>query len=293
MAKVNSEYPKANKQLTDAQLKKIASNQYQEETAEQEESTNKFPTEIIDLPSKGLVYPPDSPLSSGQIEMKYMTAREEDILTTQSYIKKGVVLDKLFRSLIIGNGKGKKVNYNDLIIGDKNAVMIAARVLGYGKEYTVKVTNPSGEEQEELLDLTQFSHNEINKGILTPGINNFEFTLPASKRSLTFKILTHKDSEAIDTEIKSLSKLKDGYGSHQLTTRLIHCITSVDGDDSPGTIRKLVKEELLAIDSKALRDYMKKIAPDVDLTINLTDNETGEPFTASLPITVEFFWPSV
>jgi len=293
MAKINSEYPKANKQLTDDQLKKIATEQYQEQKSDQEASTNKFPTEIIDLPSKGLVYPPDNPLSSGQIEMKYMTAREEDILTTQSYIKKGVVLDKLFRSLIIGNGKGQKVNYNDLIIGDKNAVMIAARVLGYGKDYTVKVTTPSGEEQEELLDLTQFDHKEINEDVITPGINNFEFNFPASKRSITFKILTHKDSEAIDKEIKALAKIKDGYGSHQLTTRLIHCITSVDGDDSSGVIRKLVKEELLAIDSKALRDYMTKISPDVDLTINLTDNETGEPFTANLPININFFWPSV
>jgi hypothetical protein len=96
-----------------------------------EENKFKFPTEMVDLPSKGLIYPEDSPLAEGKIEMKYMTAREEDILTNQAYIKQGTVLDKLLQSLII-----TKINYDDLILGDKNALFIAARVLGYGKDYT-------------------------------------------------------------------------------------------------------------------------------------------------------------
>ena len=90
-----------------------------------------IPTEIIDLPSKGLIYPAENPLSSGKIEMKYMTAKEEDILTNQSYIQKGTVLDKLLQALIVS-----KINYNDLIVGDKNAIMVAARILGYGKDYS-------------------------------------------------------------------------------------------------------------------------------------------------------------
>ena len=89
-----------------------------------------IPTETIDLPSKGLIYPSDNPLSSGKIEMKYMTAKEEDILTNQNYIQKGIVLDKLLQALIVS-----KINYSDLIVGDKNAIMVAARVLGYGKDY--------------------------------------------------------------------------------------------------------------------------------------------------------------
>jgi hypothetical protein len=91
----------------------------------------KFPTEEIELPSKGLVYPNDNPLSSGKVEMKYMTAKEEDILTNQAYIRKGTVLDKLLKSLIID----KKINIDDLIVGDKNSLLIASRILGYGKEY--------------------------------------------------------------------------------------------------------------------------------------------------------------
>ena len=289
MPTVNDDYPIKNTDMSDEQVKAMATEQF----AHKETETQKFPTEIIDLPSKGLLYPDGHPLRSGKIEMKYMTAREEDILTTQSYIKQGVVLDKLFRALIVGNGEGVQINYGDLLTGDKNAVMIAARVLGYGKDYTIKVQNPSGTEQEEKIDLTKFEHKELREDLITPGTNEFEFELPASKRTVTFKILNHRDSLEIDKEIKSLQKIKDQYGSKQLTTRLFHTITSVDGDESKSAIRNFVKNELLAIDSRALRDFIAEISPDVDLKIDLFDAENGELFSVNMPIGVDFFWPSV
>ncbi len=89
------------------------------------ESKFKLPTETVDLPSKGLLYPEDSPLAKGTIEMKYMTAKEEDILTNQNYISDGTVIDKLLQSLIVTEG----VNFNELLVGDKNAIMVAARIL--------------------------------------------------------------------------------------------------------------------------------------------------------------------
>jgi len=290
--KVNDDYP-GKAPMSDKQLKDIATAQYVSKATESDTTTHKFPTEIVELPSKGLLYPAESSLSSGKLEMKYMTAKEEDILTTQSYIKQGVVLDKLFRSLIVGNGEGKPVNYNELLIGDKNAVMIAARVLGYGKDYTCKVTTPSGEQQDATIDLTSFDDKPLDESLYTKGINNFEFLLPASQRKVTFKILNHKDNAAVDLELKSVKKIKDGYGSKELTTRLIHAITSLDGDDDRSKIRGFVKNELLAIDSRALRDNMRKMGPDVDLTVEIIDQETGEPFEITLPITANFFWPSV
>ena len=292
--KVNDDYP-GKAPMSDKELKDIATAQYVSKANESNDSneTHKFPTEIVDLPSKGLLYPEDNPLASGKIEMKYMTAREEDILTTQSYIKQGVVLDKLFKALIVGNGEGKAVNYNDLLVGDKNAVMIAARVLGYGKDYTVKIQTPSGESQEETLDLTSFMDKEFDESLITKGVNSFEFTLPTSKRTITFKVLSHRDNEGVEKELKALKKIKDGYGSKELTTRLIHAITSIDGEDKPGTIRNFVKNELLAIDSRAIRDYMRKVSPDLDLKTEIVDQETGDPFDITLPITTDFFWPSV
>ena len=143
-----------------------------------------FPTEEVTLPSKGLIYPKDNPLSKGVLEMKYMTAKEEDILTNESYIKNGTVIDKLLKSLII-----TPIDYNDIIIGDKNAIMIAARVLGYGKDYTFTYDG-----EEHTVDLTEVKDKELEeKNLLSKGQNEFEFTLPTTKKSITFKILTHGD----------------------------------------------------------------------------------------------------
>jgi hypothetical protein len=125
-----------------------------------EENKFKFPTEMVELPSKGLIYPKDNPLSSGTIEMKYMTAKEEDILTNQNYIKQGIVLEKLLKSLIVS-----KIDYDDLIVGDKNMVMVAARILGYGKDYSFKFKNElTGKEEEYTADLTELKDNE-NKNL--------------------------------------------------------------------------------------------------------------------------------
>ena len=114
--RVSDDYP--GKNVTDKQLKELAVQQFEEKKSEESKSYN-FPTEVVELPSKGLLYPKDNPLSSGKVEMKYMTAREEDILTTPSLIKQGIVLDKLFRALIVGNGEGHKINYADLLSVDK------------------------------------------------------------------------------------------------------------------------------------------------------------------------------
>ena len=144
-----------------------------------EENKFKFPTEIVDLPSKGLIYPEGSSLSKGKIEMKYMTAREEDILTNQSYIKQGTVLDKMLQSLIITN-----INYDDLIVGDKNALFIAARILGYGGNYTFEYDG-----QSHTVDLSTLNNKEFDESLITKGINEFHFTLPYSETKITFKIL--------------------------------------------------------------------------------------------------------
>ena len=157
-----------------------------------------FPTEEVTLPSKGLIYPKDNPLSKGVLEMKYMTAKEEDILTNESYIKNGTVIDKLLKSLII-----TPIDYNDIIIGDKNAIMIAARVLGYGKDYTFTYDG-----EEHTVDLTEVKDKELEeKNLLSKGQNEFEFTLPTTKKAITFKILTHGDERKIENEIKGIKKV--------------------------------------------------------------------------------------
>ena len=281
---VNEDYPKTNKPMSDNQLKKIAEAQYKAEKASETKAKD-FPTEIVQLPSKGKFYPEGHALSTGKIEMKYMTAKEEDILTNQSYIKNGVVLDKLFRALIV-----TPVNYNDVLLGDKNAIMVAARVLGYGKDYEIAVTDEDGNKQKQTIDLTQLKDKELDWDRFE-NEDAFEFQLPVSKRKITVCHLTHGIQRKIDAELKGLKKLKKE--SADLTTRLKYQITSVDGDDNNAVIRKFVDNELLAIDSRALRKFIESITPDIDLKIDCLSEETGEPFRSSVNIGLDFFWPDV
>jgi hypothetical protein len=243
----------------------------------------KFPSEIVDLPSKGLIYPKDNPLSSGKIEMKYMTAKEEDILTNTNYISKGIVIDKLLESLIITN-----INYDDLITGDKNALLIAARVLGYGKDYTFNGYNPSTKSVEAItVDLTTLPDKNLNpKDLKEEGVNEFDFTLPTSKTNITFKALNHKDEKSITKEIEGLKKLKKDV-IPEATTRLKYIITSIDGDRESKTIREYIDNYLLAKDARALREEVRRVSPDVELKTYVDDVEEA----INVPVDVTFFWP--
>lgn len=243
----------------------------------------KFPTEIVELPSKGLVYPKDNPLSSGKIEMKYMTAREEDILTNQNYIQKGVVLDKLIESLIVS-----KINYNDIVVGDKNALLIASRVLGYGKDYSFKgYSRAEGTIKEFKIDLTTLKDKNLSKkDLIEVGVNEFNFELPHTKKVITFKLLTHGDEKSIEKEIAGQNKIRPN-SNPEVSTRLKYTITSVDGDSEKKTIREFVDFQLLARDSKSLRDEVKRVSPDVDLKYTGEDGEED----INIPINLNFFWP--
>lgn len=256
-----------------------------------------FPTEVIELPSRGLIYPLDNPLSSGKIEMKYMTAKEEDILTTQSYIKDGSVLDRLFQSLIVSNGEGLPIKYVDLVTGDKNAIMIAARILGYGKDYEVEITDPfSDKKQKDVIDLTQFDNKPYDGSTQTElNKNQYEFKLPRSERYLTFMAMTESKERKVKYDLEEITKanrkIKDET-SRELTTRLKTMILSVDGDSDQRVINHFVDNELFAVDSKALRGYIAKVIPDIDLTYEFVSEETGERREIGLPLDITFFWPN-
>jgi hypothetical protein len=238
----------------------------------------KLPTETIELPSKGLLYPSDSPLASGTIEMKYMTAKEEDILTNQSYIQNGTVLDKLLQSLIV-----TKISYDDLLIGDKNAIMIAARILGYGKDYKFIYRG-----EEETVDLSQIENAPLHEEIQKATSNEFAFTLPGSGNNITFKLLTHGDEKKIEHETKGLAKINKN-NSSTITTRLKYQILSVNGETEKPKIREFVDNYLLAQDSRALRERIKELSPDVDLTFFPENGDNR----VDIPIGLNFFWPDL
>jgi hypothetical protein len=250
----------------------------QQEQVQQQPPQFKFPTETVELPSKGLLYPEGHPLSSGKIEMKYMTAKEEDILTNQNYISQGIVLDKLLQSLIV-----TKVNYDDLLVGDKNAIMIASRILGYGKDYEYSY---NGEEQ--TIDLTTLENKPLDESLFTKGQNEFEFQLPYSKTNVTFRIMDGHLEKKIEAEIKGLKKINKT-SSPELSTRMKYLITSVEGDRDSKSIRNFVDNYLLARDSRALRQHISDFQPDIDLEVTILSQ--GESKVIDLPIGVNFFFP--
>jgi len=245
----------------------------------------KIPTETVTLPSKGLVYPETSLLSKGEIEMRYMSAKDEDILTNINFIKQGTAIDKLLKSLIV-----TPIDIDDMVLGDKNAILFAARILGYGKDYSFKFRNEStGKDEEYTVDLTQLIEKEIDENLFEKGKNEFTFSLPKTGNVVTFKLLTGKDEKAIDAEIKGLQKL-DANGSFENTTRLKHMITSVNGKGDAVSIRDFVDNYLLAPDSRALKAYYNEISPDIDTTITI-DKDGYVQEGVVINIGINFFWP--
>jgi hypothetical protein len=245
-------------------------------------------TEILDLPSKGWYYPTENLLSKGSIEIRYMGAREEDILTSTNLIKKGVAIDMVLKNVIVS-----KINYDDLLIGDKNALMVATRVLGYGKDYQIQLTCPSCEKkQTRTVDLSNLEHKTVDFESTEKGKNEFEFELPSGTK-ITFKFLTSGDELAIDAEVSGLKKMNSSY-SPDLSTRMKKLITSVNGKRDVASINKFVNEELVASDSLSLRKHLAKVQPGIELSFDFTcENNDGCGYEEkmAIPLTVEFFWP--
>jgi hypothetical protein len=250
------------------------------------ESKFKLPTETVTLPSKGLLYPTENPLSKGEIEMSYMSAKHEDILTNSNYIKNGTVIDKLLQALIV-----TPINFNDLLVGDKNALLFAARILGYGKDYPIQFYNTATKQLDDYtVDLTTLEEKPFDESLITPGVNEFSFTLPQSKNLVTFKLLTHGDEKSIEQELKGLKKIHPN-DSFDVTTRFKYIITSVEGLRDKKDIREFVDTALTAQDSRSLREYYAKISPDINTMITIDkDGYTQEG--VDVPIGINFFWPN-
>lgn len=237
-----------------------------------------FPTEVISLPSRGKLYPEDSPLRKGTIEMRYMSAKDEDILTNQNFIEKGVVVDKLLQSLIAD----KSIDYNQLLLGDKNALLVAARVLGYGKDYTFMY-----KDEEVTVDLSEIKDKPLHPEVEAATENKFKTVLPISGKVIEFKLLTHGDDQAIERELAGLRKM--GGAAPELSTRLKYTILSIDGNQDKAAVRAFVDKEMMAGDSRYLRNKIAELQPDVDLTFIPEGSNKPVPIVISL----NFLYPDV
>ena len=241
-----------------------------------------FPTETIDLPSGGKLYPEGSPLRSGKVDVKYMTAKEEDILTSTNLIQKGVVIDKLMESLIVTKG----VKPNDLLIGDLNAVMIASRILAYGKDYPIQlICSVCGKKIDHTVDLATLD-------TITPEVEavdgEYQVTLPTGV-VVTFRLLTRGDEKDIQTEVESLKKF-NGAVESESTTRLKYMITSVNGNRDKKIIREF-SEAMIIRDVRAFREHVKQVSPDVNFELEVGCTNCQNQIKARMPFGANFFWP--
>lgn len=253
------------------------------------QTTYDYPSEVIDLPSGGLLYPDGHPLSGGTIEIKYMTAREEDILTSQNLVNRGIVLDKLFESIILSD-----VDPNDIVVGDKNAVYLASRIMAYGPEYQARIRCPEcGTNQTIEVDLSALENKQVepppSRG------NQFGLKLPQSGKEITFKVLTHGDSKAIDQEIEQWDKLNESnveVPRSEMSIRYKYIITSVDGETNKAKIKRFVTDGLTIRDARELMKRVKAVSPGVDQTFDFECSRCDYAERVKIPFGIDFFWPT-
>lgn len=241
----------------------------------------KFPTETIDLPSGGKLYPEGTPLRSGRLDIKYMTAKEEDILTSTNLIQKGIVIDKLMESLVVTPG----VKPEDLLIGDLNAAMVAARILAYGKDYPIEIGCSScGAKFEHVVDLSKLDTIEPTD---VSENGEYKVTLPTGVE-VTFRLLTRADEKDIVEEVNALKKFNNVVS--ESTTRLKYMITSFNGNRDKKDIREF-SETMIIRDVRALRDAYKKVSPDVNFDLDMKCDVCDTLIKVRMPFGANFFWP--
>jgi len=250
------------------------------------------PTEFVELPSKGKYYPENHPLhDQDSIEIKQMTAKEEDLLTSRTLLKKGVALDRLIASLIVD----KRINPDTMLVGDRNAIIISARVSGYGNVYTTNVTCPQcSSNQEFSFDLNKaniFSgDSEDMKEWDTSdnGDGTFDISLPRSRVAVTFKLVTGREERALFTGVESDRRQKKH--EKNVTRQLANTVIAVNGDSSPQAIKYLV-DNIPSMDSRHFRHAYKRVAPTVDLSQHFECAHCEFAQEMEVPLTADFFWP--
>lgn len=243
--------------LNNQNIVELAKKQYETQ------QRGKLPTVIVQLPSAGKIYPESHPLRSGQIEMRYMTAYDEDILTNISYIETGVVFDKLLESIII-----TPVNVDDIKTPDKDALIINARILAYGAEYPVQITNPK---TKKLIKHSIILTNLKNKPFDLQSDENGEFRYKENGYDIKFTFINKNISELTVSEF------------------LLETITEINGSREKSDIEQFIRYEFLSKDAKAFRNYISKNQPGIDMTYDF-EGEDGSTFNSTFPIGPDLFW---
>jgi len=247
-----------------------------------------IPTAVVPLPSRGSIYDDNSGLANLEsLEIRAMTAKEEDILTSRALIKKGTVINELIKSCLID----KKIRVNQMIAGDRNAIMVALRVTGYGADYKVDVDCPScAETSTQSFDLATLPIKRLGAQPLEPNTNMFEFQLPVSGKRVQFKFLTGVDEREMEVTAERKKKLLKTQVDSLITSRLIQAITSIEGVTDKNKISAFIRV-MPAGDSRALRKYFDDIEPGIDMQSWISCPNCSEESQVRMPLGASFFWP--
>jgi hypothetical protein len=276
-------------EITEVNLrKKESQKEFQKIPEEFIERKPEVTSDLVKLPSKGKLYPVTSSLHGADtIEIRHMTGLEEDILTTRSLLRSGKAIDKVLKNCILD----KSVNIDDLIIGDKNAIMIALRTVSYGPEYQIEVECPScGEKDIFEFDLSILEMNTLDIEPVEPGVNKFEFKLPVSDKTIFFKFLASGEDKQLNELQDIMRKKANVQVDSNVTSSLKATIVAVEGIEDKKVISDFC-ERIHVRDSKALRKYIDKVRPDVIMKQQFSCKSCGDSREVNVPITTEFFWP--
>ena len=248
-----------------------------------------IPVESVPLPSRGLVYSPDSPLfNSETIDITAMTAREEDILMSSALIRQGKVVSQLLASCIAN----KKIDPDEMLSGDRNAVMIAIRITGYGAEYAVNATCPHcSARSRQVFNLAELGIKRLSLKPVVEGGSIFEYTLPVTGKTVHFKFLTGREESERSLMIERMKKMTSGQAvDRDVTSRLEYQIVAVDGIDDGNAVRQFISK-MPAMDSRSLRKFINDNEPGVDMEVDMKCGECLKHGRVALPIGANFFWP--
>ena len=246
-----------------------------------------IPTELVPLPSGGKIYPEGSPLfGKDTLEIRPMTAREEDILTSRALIKKGTVISELIKSCLVD----KTIDPTTMIAGDRNALMTSLRITGYGSEYKAEVQCPECKEMsKQAFDLSQLPIKRLETDPAEVGQNLFKFVLPFTKKTVSFKFLDGADENEI-SKLQERAKKSGSKNSNMVTLRYRYQIQAVDAITDKTKIQMFIRN-MPARDSRALRAYIDSIEPGIEMKSWMECPMCGEESEVRMPLGASFFWP--
>jgi len=250
------------------------------------------PTEFVELPSQGKFYPEDHPLYGQEsLEIRFMTAKDEDILTSQSLLRKGLALDRFLQNIIID----KKVKVNDLLVCDKNALVVKARITGYGPLYQTKISCPAcGTSQDHEFNLDDVkvvtADDIVEQGASLDENGHITLQLPRTNATVALRLLTGKDENQLVKNSNVRNKNTEKV-SNLLTNQLKTLLISVNGNTDRRFINEFV-DNMPAMDSRFLRKEYAKNTPTVDMTQPFACQECFYDQDMEVPFTTDFFWPN-